>query len=118
MKLHFICLHIAYVMSVQNFEFVSDQFNIVGICTCGNCAEKWITELLIIGLYSVLKDVKDSRHHKFFPEHFVFLCLAFDCDSVFLLLPSTCLVHLLLLALQSMMDFGLFYDCCPLVPIQ
>jgi len=37
-------LAITNMATVQNFEVISDKFNLVGICTTGNYVQKWSTE--------------------------------------------------------------------------
>jgi hypothetical protein len=37
-------LKITIVAMVQNFGIIFDKFNVVGVYTIGNCAQKWIIE--------------------------------------------------------------------------
>jgi rhodanese-related sulfurtransferase len=38
-------LTVANVEKVQNFNIISDKFNVVTVCSSGNYAQKWATKL-------------------------------------------------------------------------
>lgn len=47
---HKFCMNIVYILTitnvaaVQDFEVISNKFNIVILCTCGNWRQNWITK--------------------------------------------------------------------------
>jgi hypothetical protein len=53
---------ITNVATMQNFEFISDKCNIMGICTSGNCVHKLIISYVIINILFLLASQYRLKH--------------------------------------------------------